>query len=49
MGLDAAQKLSFGTLLCFTLGIICMIIFLRMKNLEWHRQEYPTAILEPII
>jgi hypothetical protein len=45
MGMDTAQKLSLGSLLCFTLGAICLITFLRMKDREWHRQQYPSAIL----
>jgi hypothetical protein len=45
MGLDTAQKLSLGSLLCFILGTICLIIFLRLKDLEWKREQYPSAIL----
>lgn len=32
MGLDTAQKLSLGSLLCFLLGTICLIIFLILKD-----------------
>jgi hypothetical protein len=45
MGLDKAQQFSLGSLLCFTVGTICLIFFLRMKDLEWKREQYPSAIL----